>query len=165
MKPFTIIGIILAVLLLGVYTVNSMDKKTEKPMMEMSKNTMTAVFAGGCFWCTESDFEKIDGVLAAVSGYTGGHDYSPTYENVSAGQTGHVEAVQVMYDPSQITYNKLPRKPKNVWNPLENLTNRLPRIFSRWAHFIRRKTITRTITRRNRSATIGIDPDPVGTGS
>jgi len=99
MKPITIISIVLAVFLLGVYTVSSMDKKTE--------NTMAAVFAGGCFWCTESDFEKVEGVLAVVSGYTGGDDDSPTYENVSAGQTGHVEAVQVRYDPSRITYKQL----------------------------------------------------------
>jgi len=107
MKPITIAGIALTMILLGVYTVSSMDKKTEKPTMEMSKNTMTAVFAGGCFWCTESDFEKVDGVLEVVSGYTGGHDDSPTYEKVSAGQTGHIEAVQVRYDPSRITYKQL----------------------------------------------------------
>ena len=99
MKPITIISIALTMILLGVYTVNSMEKKTE--------NNMTAVFAGGCFWCTESDFEKVDGVLEVVSGYTGGHDDSPTYEEVSAGQTGHIEAVQVRYDPSRITYKQL----------------------------------------------------------
>lgn len=99
MKPISIISIALTMILLGVYTVNSMEKKTE--------NTMTAVFAGGCFWCTESDFEKVDGVLEVVSGYTGGHDDSPTYEEVSAGQTGHIEAVQVRYDPSRITYKQL----------------------------------------------------------
>lgn len=69
--------------------------------------TATAVFAGGCFWCTESDFEKLPGVLAAESGYTGGKVPNPTYEAVSAGQTGHTEAVRVTYDPAQVSYAQL----------------------------------------------------------
>lgn len=69
--------------------------------------TATAVFAGGCFWCTESDFEKLPGVVAAESGYTGGKDASPTYESVSAGHTGHTEAVRVTYDPAQVSYAQL----------------------------------------------------------
>ena len=68
---------------------------------------ITATFAGGCFWCTEADFEKVDGVVEAISGYTGGHIDNPTYHQVSAGGTGHVEAVQVIYDPQKITYNEL----------------------------------------------------------
>ncbi len=68
---------------------------------------ITATFAGGCFWCTEADFEKVDGVVEAISGYTGGHTDNPTYHQVSAGGTGHVEAVQVIYDPQKITYNEL----------------------------------------------------------
>jgi peptide methionine sulfoxide reductase msrA/msrB len=70
-------------------------------------DTATAVFAGGCFWCTEADFEKVDGVLEAVSGYTGGHVDQPSYEQVSAGATGHVEAVKVIYDPARIDYDRL----------------------------------------------------------
>lgn len=66
-----------------------------------------ATFAGGCFWCTESDFEKLPGVLDAVSGYTGGKVVNPTYEQVSSGATGHVEAVQVHYDPAIVSYSKL----------------------------------------------------------
>jgi peptide methionine sulfoxide reductase msrA/msrB len=68
---------------------------------------LTATFAGGCFWCTEADFEKVDGVVEAISGYTGGHTDNPTYHQVSAGGTGHVEAVQVIYDPQKTTYNEL----------------------------------------------------------
>jgi peptide methionine sulfoxide reductase msrA/msrB len=64
-------------------TVNEMDKKFN------GKNVKKATFAGGCFWCTESDFEKIDGVLEVVSGYTGGDEENPTYEQVSSGMTGH----------------------------------------------------------------------------
>ena len=67
----------------------------------------TAVFASGCFWCTESDFDKIPGVLATVSGYTGGRLENPSYEQVSSGGTGHVEAVQVTYDPSVVSYEQL----------------------------------------------------------
>lgn len=67
----------------------------------------TAVFAGGCFWCMESPFDKLDGVLATTSGYTGGTTEDPTYYEVSAGDTGHVEAVQVTYDPRQVGYDEL----------------------------------------------------------
>src|SRR5215210_4227196 len=66
-----------------------------------------ATFAGGCFWCMEPPFEKLDGVVAVVSGYTGGSTQNPTYEEVSAGGTGHAEAVQVRYDPKVVTYEKL----------------------------------------------------------
>ncbi|HEV2560122.1 MAG TPA: peptide-methionine (S)-S-oxide reductase MsrA [Microvirga sp.] len=69
--------------------------------------TETAVFASGCFWCTEADLEKVPGVISAVSGYTGGRDPDPTYEEVSAGDTGHYEAVQVTYDPARVSYEAL----------------------------------------------------------
>jgi peptide-methionine (S)-S-oxide reductase len=69
--------------------------------------TMTAVFAGGCFWCTEADFDKVDGVVSTTSGYIGGKVDKPTYEQVSAGRTGHTEAVQVVYDPARVSYEKL----------------------------------------------------------
>jgi peptide-methionine (S)-S-oxide reductase len=66
-----------------------------------------AVFAGGCFWCTESDFDKVPGVLSTVSGYTGGRLVQPTYEQVSAGGTGHFEAVQIHYDPTAVGFAAL----------------------------------------------------------
>ena len=66
-----------------------------------------ATFAGGCFWCMEYPFEKLEGVLDVVSGYTGGQEKDPTYEEVSKGQTGHVEAVQIIFDPSRITYSEI----------------------------------------------------------
>lgn len=69
--------------------------------------TATAIFAGGCFWCTESDFEKLPGVIAAESGYTDGKVANPTYEQVSAGHTGHTEAVRVTYDNSKVSYAQL----------------------------------------------------------
>lgn len=67
----------------------------------------TAIFAGGCFWCTESDFEKLPGVISAESGYTAGTKPNPTYEEVSAGTTGHTEAVRVTYDPTKVSYAQL----------------------------------------------------------
>jgi peptide methionine sulfoxide reductase msrA/msrB len=73
----------------------------------MSGEYATATFAGGCFWCVEADFEKRDGVVKVISGYSGGHVDSPTYEQVSAGRTGHVEAVQVIYDPQKVSYQEL----------------------------------------------------------
>jgi len=72
-----------------------------------SGHTREAFFAGGCFWCTESDFEKVQGVIDAISGYTGGRIKNPTYAEVSGGSTGHVEAVKVIYDPQMVTYEEL----------------------------------------------------------
>ena len=66
-----------------------------------------ATFAGGCFWCTEADFDKVPGVISTTSGYTGGKFANPGYEQVSAGGTGHAEAVEVVYDPSKVSYEKL----------------------------------------------------------
>jgi peptide-methionine (S)-S-oxide reductase len=66
-----------------------------------------ATFAGGCFWCMEPPYDKLDGVLATTSGYTGGDQADPTYQEVSAGGTGHAEAVQITYDPAKVSYQKL----------------------------------------------------------
>lgn len=72
-----------------------------------SKELAVATFAGGCFWCMEHPFEKLDGVVEVVSGYAGGHKDNPTYKEVSAGVTGHAESIQITYDPSKITYEEL----------------------------------------------------------
>lgn len=77
-----------------------------RPAMSQA-DTAKATFAGGCFWCVEEAFEQVDGVVSAVSGYTGGQSPSPTYEQVSAGGTGHAEAVEVTYQPSKVTYEQL----------------------------------------------------------
>jgi peptide-methionine (S)-S-oxide reductase len=66
-----------------------------------------AIFAGGCFWCMEPPFDKLPGVISTISGYVGGQKRNPTYEEVSAGTTGHTEAVQVVYDPKKVSYQKL----------------------------------------------------------
>ena len=75
---------------------------------EMSTGSFEkATFAGGCFWCMESPFEKLEGVKEVISGYTDGHKENPTYEEVSSGTTGHLESIQIIYDPSKISYTEL----------------------------------------------------------
>jgi peptide-methionine (S)-S-oxide reductase len=69
--------------------------------------TAKATFAGGCFWCMEGPFDKLPGVISTTSGYTGGKTKNPTYEQVSSGTTGHAESVEIEYDPSKVTYEKL----------------------------------------------------------
>lgn len=70
-------------------------------------NTKLATFAGGCFWCMQGEFEHIDGVTKVIAGYTGGTTKNPTYEQVSQGDTGHLEAIQITYDPAKVSYRKL----------------------------------------------------------
>ena len=77
------------------------------PSTGKAPETRTAIFAGGCFWCSEADFEKLPGVIAVESGYTAGKTVNPTYEQVSAGSTGHTEAVRVSYDPKKVSYPQL----------------------------------------------------------
>lgn len=67
----------------------------------------TAIFAGGCFWCMEPPFDKVDGVISTTSGYTSGHKINPTYREVSAGSTGHTEAIQIVFDPNKVSYDEL----------------------------------------------------------
>jgi peptide-methionine (S)-S-oxide reductase len=69
--------------------------------------TATAIFAGGCFWCVEADFDKVTGVISTTSGYIGGRTANPSYEAVSRGGTGHAEAVEIVYDPAKVSYEKL----------------------------------------------------------
>lgn len=89
---------------------NTTERREEKNLLSEGHNKFdTATFAGGCFWCTEADFEKVEGVIEVISGYTGGHKENPTYDQVSAGKTGHVEAVQVVYDPEKVSYKELLR--------------------------------------------------------
>lgn len=94
----------LAILTLGGY---SIAEGAAPPVKPSSPPLATAIFAGGCFWCIEADFEKLAGVVEAESGYSNGHLANPTYEQVSHGSTGHAESVRVIYDPSKITYEKL----------------------------------------------------------
>jgi len=112
LKKIFIMGAIflIGIVLFGFQKSNDKQLKQEEksPLMKTEpKNYKTATFAGGCFWCVESDFEKIDGVIEAISGYAGGEEPNPTYKQVSAGGTGHTEAVQVRFDPDKITYKEL----------------------------------------------------------
>jgi len=101
--------ILLGLVLIGIQQAKSQkqDATTDMEKLYNDKNLKRATFAGGCFWCTESDFEKVDGVVEVISGYTGGHKENPTYEEVSSGVTGHIESVQVIYDPAKVSYEQL----------------------------------------------------------
>ena len=90
-----------AVLLIGAWNVQSTS------LAAAGATSGKAYFAGGCFWCMEEVFEKVEGVLSATSGYMGGTVSNPTYEEVSAGRTGHAESVEVVYDPAKVSYQKL----------------------------------------------------------
>jgi peptide-methionine (S)-S-oxide reductase len=81
--------------------------------------TAQATFAGGCFWCTESDFDKVPGVISTTSGYTGGSVANPTYEQVSSKTTGHAEAVQIVFDPAKVSYAQLLAK---FWTSIDPTT-------------------------------------------
>lgn len=84
-----------------------LTRSTTGPAPANMAGLATATFAGGCFWCTEEIFEELKGVQAVVSGYSGGKENSPTYEEVGSGQTGHAEAIEIYYDPKQISYATL----------------------------------------------------------
>jgi peptide methionine sulfoxide reductase msrA/msrB len=108
--------IALALVVLGGVLIFGWAYSQGKPKAEQAKECVmnqaherlqTATFAGGCFWCTEADFEKVPGVVQVTSGYTGGRKDNPTYKEVSAGGTGHVEAVQVVFDPNKVSYKQL----------------------------------------------------------
>ncbi len=92
---------------------SSKDNDTEEQIMEKTPQTGTseeralATFGGGCFWCTEAVFERIPGVLSVVSGYEGGETENPTYREVSRGDTGHAEVIQIEYDPAVVSYEEL----------------------------------------------------------
>jgi peptide methionine sulfoxide reductase msrA/msrB len=106
MKNFSLLIIILLILF-GCQRSTAVEQGTKQEMAQEGMNLSKATFAGGCFWCTEADFEKVPGVVKVISGYAGGKKQNPTYEEVSSGTTGHVEAVQVYYDPTRITYEQL----------------------------------------------------------
>jgi len=88
-------GLLLSTFITPVFSATQEDSKE------------TAIFAGGCFWCMEPPFDKLDGVISTTSGYTSGHKKDPTYREVSAGSTGHTEAIQIIYNPNKISYTEL----------------------------------------------------------
>tara|TARA_R110000868_G_scaffold90901_4_gene251982 strand:- start:4025 stop:4630 length:606 start_codon:yes stop_codon:yes gene_type:complete len=94
-------------LMLGAALLLSPLLQAAEPLTQGPEGTEMAVFAGGCFWCTESDFDKVPGVVETISGYTGGSSETAHYNQVSSGDTGHIESVAVFYDPSKTSYAKL----------------------------------------------------------
>ncbi|MDF5372195.1 peptide-methionine (S)-S-oxide reductase MsrA, partial [Vibrio parahaemolyticus] len=92
---------VLFLLLSKTGTADTMDK------LKASENTRIATLAGGCFWCTESDLEQLPGVIDVVSGYSGGHIENPTYRQVSSGKSGHIEVIEVKYDPAVVNYEQV----------------------------------------------------------
>jgi len=93
--------LIMAFFLIGAWNLQSTSKAAAEATIGK------AYFAGGCFWCMEEAFEKVEGVLSATSGYMGGTVANPSYEDVSSGRTGHAESVEVVYDPAKVSYQKL----------------------------------------------------------
>lgn len=104
MRRNVILALIVAIIA-GTFLLTGNQVESDSPV-ELSEADV-ATFAGGCFWCMEAAFESIDGVIESISGYTGGHTPNPTYEQVNSKTTGHLEVVQVYYNPSQVTYNQL----------------------------------------------------------
>jgi len=94
---------LLAIAIVGALALGSMSASAATA----TSGHAIATFAGGCFWCMEPPFDELDGVISTTSGYTGGRKQNPTYEEVSTGTTGHTEAVQVVYDPTRVTYERL----------------------------------------------------------
>ncbi len=103
MKNRIALGLFLITLLLAGVAAAASDPKQGADGRKLVK----ATFAGGCFWCMEEALDKVDGVVSTTSGYTGGRAKNPTYEDVSAGGTGHAESVEILYDPAKVTYAKL----------------------------------------------------------
>ncbi len=111
---------IIALLITTFALLSCADQVSSTQPIETDKTLEVATFAGGCFWCTEADFEKVNGVYQVISGFSGGHTTNPTYKQVSAGNTGHIEAVQVHYDPEQVTYSTLLEYFWRQVNPTDN---------------------------------------------
>jgi peptide-methionine (S)-S-oxide reductase len=101
----TLRNVLLALCASLLLTAIAANAQTTKPAAGAA--TAKAIFAGGCFWCMEHPFDVLPGVVSTTSGYIGGQKKNPTYEEVSSGRTGHTEAVQVVYDPKKVTYEKL----------------------------------------------------------
>lgn len=127
MKPYTVIigtliaiGLSAAVLLMPTASSKIPPSQATHSQPVSERSLEVATFAGGCFWCVEAAFEKVPGVAEVISGYTGGEEVSPTYQQVASGKTGHTEAVQVYYDSALITYEGLLETLWRTANPTDN---------------------------------------------
>jgi peptide-methionine (S)-S-oxide reductase len=103
--------------LLGLAAMATASAQTPAPSAGSGQRAV-ATFAGGCFWCVEADFDKVKGVISTTSGYIGGHAPNPTYNQVSGGKTGHAEAVEIVYDPMVVSYERLLR---HFWRNIDPL--------------------------------------------
>lgn len=110
---------LLVLVAVGASASGAAAQRSDEKVASGSQKTQVATFGGGCFWCVEPPFDKLAGVISTTSGYTGGTLSNPTYEQVSAGETGHVEVVQVVYDPAKVTYEKLL---DTYWHNVDPLT-------------------------------------------
>lgn len=114
--------LVVSIMLLSGVGITTLTSGTESPSQSsqvpnnLTSNLAVATFAGGCFWCTESDFEKLEGVVQVVSGYSGGTKVNPTYKEVASGQTKHTEAIQIFYDPTVISYEGLLQR---LWRSMD----------------------------------------------
>jgi peptide-methionine (S)-S-oxide reductase len=118
-KLFALILVLLVAAIAGAAVTGWAQRTAPAPApAPKAAQTATAVFAGGCFWCTEADFDHMPGVISTLSGYTGGRVANPTYEQVSAGSTGHIESVRVVYDPRRISYQSLVQRFFRTVDPL-----------------------------------------------
>ena len=105
---------------------NKLNKKEQPANVYLNsdisepENTDTAIVAGGCFWCIEASIEQVNGVISAISGYTGGDSDNPTYQTVTSGKTGHYEAVEIKFDKTIISYEKVIQKFYNLFDPTDN---------------------------------------------
>ena len=118
MKPMrALIATAMASLILAAGA--SSPAQAQANAQQNAQATARATFAGGCFWCVESDFDKVPGVLSTTSGYTGGSVANPTYQQVSAKTTGHAEAVQIVFDPAKVSYEQLLAK---FWTSIDPTT-------------------------------------------
>lgn len=107
MKTFNMLLILWITIMTISESTRTAASENKNPALEQGSAVDTATFAGGCFWCMEAAFEKLDGVADVVSGYSGGQEANPTYEQVSSGKTGHLESIQITFDPKKISYEHL----------------------------------------------------------
>lgn len=117
MKNFARVLLHMAVML-AVFGAGAAWTQTAAPLSPAA-STARAIFAGGCFWCVESDFDKVPGVLSTTSGYTGGRTPNPTYEQVSSHSTGHAEVVEIVFDPARVSYAQLV---EHFWRTIDPTT-------------------------------------------
>ncbi len=119
-QPQSILLLTIIILLSACQPISSVKDKSENKVAQITnENTDYAIFAGGCFWCTESDFDKIPGVVSTISGYIGGTVANPTYEQVTTGATGHIEAVKVYFDSTKANFSDLTEA---YWLTIDPLT-------------------------------------------